>query len=82
MLMTIAVIAVAMTAVAAIELWLFWRLGERDERRRSRRRAHREADHAEEHAQRHRRRTADMTRQGCPRGRADHRGRAPSCARL
>ncbi len=38
MLLTIAVILVAMLAVAALELWLFWRMGERDDRRRSRER--------------------------------------------
>lgn len=34
MLLTIAVILVAMLAVAALEVWLFWRVGERDDRRR------------------------------------------------
>jgi len=31
MLLTIALILAAMIAVAALELWLFWRLGERDD---------------------------------------------------
>ena len=34
MLLTIAIVLAAMIAVAALELWLFWRLGERVERRR------------------------------------------------
>jgi hypothetical protein len=36
MLITIGVILVAMIAVAALEIWLFWRLGEREDRRRAR----------------------------------------------
>jgi hypothetical protein len=39
MLLTIALILAAMVSLAALELWLFWRLGERDERRRTRIRA-------------------------------------------
>jgi hypothetical protein len=39
MLLTITLILAAMIAVAALELWLFWRLGERDDRRRVRTRA-------------------------------------------
>ena len=35
MLITIGVILVATIAVAALEIWLFWRLGEREDRRRS-----------------------------------------------
>jgi hypothetical protein len=35
MLITIAVILVATIAVAALEIWLFWGLGEHEERRRS-----------------------------------------------
>ena len=35
MLITIGVILVATIAVAALEIWLFWRLGERGDRRRS-----------------------------------------------
>ncbi|MFL5862850.1 MAG: hypothetical protein ACJ780_19080 [Solirubrobacteraceae bacterium] len=35
MLTTIGAILVAMVAVAALEIWLFWRLGEREDRRRS-----------------------------------------------
>ena len=31
----IAVIVVAMIAIGALEIWLFWRLGGRDRRRRS-----------------------------------------------
>ena len=38
MLLTIVVILLAMLAVAALELWLFWRVGERDDRRRIRER--------------------------------------------
>jgi hypothetical protein len=34
MLTTIAVILVAMVAAATLEIWLFWRLGEREDRRR------------------------------------------------
>src|SRR5436305_2518597 len=42
MLITIGVILVATIAVAALEIWLFWRLGEREDRRRSQgRTAHR-----------------------------------------
>lgn len=42
MLITIGAILVAMVAVAALEIWLFWRLGEREDRRRSQgRTAHR-----------------------------------------
>lgn len=33
MLMTIALILAATIALAALEFWLFWRMGERDERR-------------------------------------------------
>jgi Flp pilus assembly protein TadB len=39
MLLTIALILAATIALAALELWLFWRLGERDDRRRIRRAA-------------------------------------------
>jgi hypothetical protein len=39
MLLTITLILAAMIAVAALELWLFWRVGERDDRRRVRIRA-------------------------------------------
>ena len=35
MLITIGVILVTTIAVAALEIWLFWRLGEREDRRRS-----------------------------------------------
>ncbi|MGN6871651.1 MAG: hypothetical protein ACTHMY_24915 [Solirubrobacteraceae bacterium] len=35
MLITIAAIVVATIALSALEVWLFWRLGERDDRRRS-----------------------------------------------
>jgi hypothetical protein len=35
MLLTFAVIVVAMLALATVELWLFWRLGERDDQRRA-----------------------------------------------
>jgi hypothetical protein len=35
MLLTIGIILVAMIASGALEIWLFWRLGERDDRRRS-----------------------------------------------
>ena len=35
MLITIGVILAAMVAVATVEIWLFWRLGEREDRRRS-----------------------------------------------
>ena len=34
MVLTIALILVAMIALAALELYLFWKLGERDDRRR------------------------------------------------
>ncbi len=34
MLLTIALVLAATIALAALELWLFWRLGERDDRRR------------------------------------------------
>ncbi|MGN6871574.1 MAG: hypothetical protein ACTHMY_24530 [Solirubrobacteraceae bacterium] len=34
MLLTIALILAATIAVAALELWLFWRVGEREKRRR------------------------------------------------
>lgn len=36
MFVTIAIILVATIALAAFEIWLFWRVGERDDRRRSR----------------------------------------------
>jgi hypothetical protein len=48
MLLTIALILTAMIAVAALELWLFWHLGERDERRRIRMRAEIDAADAKE----------------------------------
>jgi hypothetical protein len=48
MLVTIALILAAMIAVAALELWLFWRLGERDDRRRIRIRAEIDAADAKE----------------------------------
>lgn len=38
MLLTITLILVAMLALAALELWLFWRVGGRDDRRRAHRR--------------------------------------------
>lgn len=42
MLITVGVILVATVAVAALEIWLSWRLGEREDRRRSQSRtAHR-----------------------------------------
>ena len=49
MLLTIARILAAMIALAALELWLFWRLGERDERRHIRIRAKIDAADAKEH---------------------------------
>jgi hypothetical protein len=36
MWLTITLILVAMVALVALELWFFWRLGERDDARRSR----------------------------------------------
>lgn len=36
MVVTMTVIVMALTAMAAAELWMFWQLGERDERRRTR----------------------------------------------
>lgn len=36
MFVTIAIIVMATIAVGAFEIWLFWRVGERDDRRRSR----------------------------------------------
>lgn len=47
MLLTIALVLVAMIVLAAPELWLFWRLGERDERRRTRIRSEIDAAAAE-----------------------------------
>jgi hypothetical protein len=38
MLLTITLILVAMVLLAALEIWLFWQLGERDDRRRIRKR--------------------------------------------
>ena len=40
MLITIGVILVAMIAISALEIWLFWRLGDRDRRRSQRGSAH------------------------------------------
>ena len=38
MLVTIALIGLAMIALAALEIWLFWSVGDRDDRRRRRER--------------------------------------------
>lgn len=38
MLLTLSLILVVMVSLAALEVWLFWWLGERAERRRSRQR--------------------------------------------
>ena len=40
MWLTITLILIAMLALAALELWFLWRLGERDDARRSRVRLH------------------------------------------
>jgi transcription elongation factor GreA len=48
MLLTMALILAAMFSVAALELWAFWRLGERDERRHIRTRAVIDAADAQE----------------------------------
>jgi hypothetical protein len=37
MFLTIVIIVVATVAIGSLEIWLLWRLGERDDRRRSRR---------------------------------------------
>jgi len=46
-MLTIALIVAAMIAVAGLELWLFWRVGERDQRRRVRTREDVDAADAE-----------------------------------
>lgn len=62
MVVTMTVIVMALTAMAAAELWMFWQLGERDERRRTRMRVQGNADDAQQLVKRHRRSTTDMRR--------------------